>query len=123
MTSSGPLTCGAGTPRKGKAMAGNRDLERVPFEEHLYEELKDDEFAIGYLNECLNDSEEVFLLGLRHVAEARGGVAALAQRSNLNREHLYRTLSRKGNPSMKNVGAILAAVGLNLRVGGRQAVS
>jgi probable addiction module antidote protein len=40
----------------------------------------------------------VFLLALRNVAEARG-MTKLAARSKLNRESLYKMLSKRGNPS------------------------
>ncbi|MDZ7645602.1 MAG: helix-turn-helix domain-containing protein [Woeseiaceae bacterium] len=47
---------------------------------------------------------------------AEGGVAALARKTGLSRETLYRTLSRKGNPRLDTLTAILAAYGLRLSV-------
>ncbi len=55
-------------------------------------------------------------VALRTVADAVGGMAALAQRTGLSRESLYRTLSDKGNPRLDTLGAILAAFGLRLSV-------
>ena len=70
------------------------------YEDVLDEDLKDPAEAAGYLNACLEDGDpEVFLLALRDVARARGGVARLAEVTELNREHLYRLLSENGNPS------------------------
>ena len=46
----------------------------------------------------MSDSEEVFLLALRDVAEASGGMANLARKTSLNRENLDRSLSKNGNP-------------------------
>jgi probable addiction module antidote protein len=53
---------------------------------------------------------------LRTVADAAGGIAALADKTGLSRETLYRTLSKKGNPRLDTVAAILAAYGLQLSV-------
>lgn len=39
----------------------------------LLKQLKDPNEAAEYLNACMSDSEEVFLLALRDVVEASGG--------------------------------------------------
>ena len=48
-------------------------------------------------------------VALRTVADAVGGMAALAQRTGLSQETLYRTLSEKGNPRLDTLSAILCA--------------
>jgi probable addiction module antidote protein len=58
----------------------------------------------------------VFLLALRDVADAHGGIGALSRNTHLNRESLYRMLSRSGNPSLDSLDAVLNAVGLRLSV-------
>ncbi len=79
--------------------------------------LKDPDEATQCLNACLEDDDpRVFLLALREVAEARGGVRALARGAHLNRENLYRMLSRSGNPSLDSLSAVLNACGLRLAV-------
>ena len=55
-------------------------------------------------------------IALRTVAEAVGGMAALADKTGLSRETLYRTLSDRGNPRLDTLAAILAAFGLRLTV-------
>jgi probable addiction module antidote protein len=55
-------------------------------------------------------------VALRTVADAVGGMAALAEKAGLSRETLYRTLSEKGNPRLDTLAAILAAFGLRLSV-------
>jgi len=85
----------------------------------LIESLKDPEEAAAYLNAALEedaeDAEELFLLALRNVAEARG-IAQLAEEAALNRESLYRALSAKGNPRLSTIGAVLDALRLRLAV-------
>jgi len=56
------------------------------------------------------------LLALRTVVEAYGGLAAVAAVAGISRESLYRTLSPKGNPTLKTLLAVLKSVGLRLSV-------
>jgi len=85
------------------------------YHDELLKQLKDPREAAEYLNACFEDSEEVFLLGLRDVVEARGGVGGLSQVTELNRENLYRSLSKKGNPKLSSLSSILEAVGIQLQ--------
>ena len=74
--------------------------------------------AAAYLNAALDDGDnEVFLLGLRNVADARvGGMSNLAEATGLNRESLYRMLSENGNPELNSLSRLLQALGLKLAV-------
>lgn len=86
------------------------------YNEYLFENLQDPKEAAGYLQACLEDSEESFLMGLRDVVEARLGITGLSKKTCLNRETLYRTLSKKGNPKLSSLTAILKACGIKLDV-------
>ena len=62
---------------------------------------KDPEFAVEYLKlalESLDDPEDrgVSLVMLRALAEAYGGLGAVAAKAGVSRESLYRSLSPKG---------------------------
>ena len=56
------------------------------------------------------------MLALRRIAQARGGVAAIARRSKLTREATYRMLSKSGNPELRSFTAIPGAAGLRWSV-------
>ena len=87
------------------------------YKDQLLESLKDPEAAAHYLTACLEDGNpEVFLLALRHVAEAHGGIRKLSERTRLNRENLYRMLSKSGNPSLSSLGPLLSSLGFRLAV-------
>lgn len=87
------------------------------YKEHLLKSLQDPEEAAAYLDACLEDDDPyVFLLALKDVAEARGGMSKLARTSTLNRQTLYRTLSQTGNPKLVSVCSILASLGMELHV-------
>ncbi len=88
------------------------------FDEYLIESLKDSKEASAYLNVALEEykkdnNAEAFLLALRDVAEARGGISQLAQKTKLNRQNLYRALSGKGNPQLVTLGNILNGLGFH----------
>ena len=87
------------------------------YHESLLESLRNPEEAAQYLNACLEDEDaRVFLLALRDVADARGGIRSLSRDAHLNRESLYRMLSKSGNPSLDSLAAVLSACGLRLAV-------
>lgn len=72
----------------------------VPFEAHHLEFLKDPERARVYLEVALEEYEkdhdsEAFLLALRDVAEAQGGLGQLAKRASLNRGQSTRLYPEK----------------------------
>ena len=83
----------------------------------LFEQLQDAEFAAEFLNEANEDDDpRTYLLALRKVVEARGGIAEVAERASLSRETLYRTLSARGNPTIKTLSSVLKATGLKITV-------
>ena len=88
----------------------------VKFETVLKEHLDNPEQAAKYLTACAEEGPEVFLQGLRDVVEAQGGMSRAARLAGLNRESLYRQLSRRGNPSLSSLDAVLSALGLKLHV-------
>lgn len=87
------------------------------YQKDLIESLTDPCEAAAYLNAAIEEGDRaVFLLALRNVAEAHGGMTALAGKAGLNRESLYRMLSKRGNPEIKSLAALLHAMGLRLAV-------
>lgn len=83
----------------------------------LKAQLADAEFAADYLNAAGEDEDpKTYLAALRQAVEARGGMAAVAGKADLSRESLYRTLSVRGNPTIKTLTAVLKATGLKFGV-------
>src|SRR5688572_15817722 len=89
-------------------------LER--FDETLYKELQNPEFAQAYLAEALDDSFEEFLVALRKYVQANGGFSRCAEMTELSREALYRMLSETGNPEFRSIQVILNAYNLKLSI-------
>ena len=89
----------------------------VKHDEWLYVQLKDADFAAEFLNSAAQDEDpKTYLIALRKVVEARGGMAFIAEKAELSRETLYRTLSTRGNPTIKTLSAVLKATGLKFGV-------
>jgi probable addiction module antidote protein len=87
----------------------------------LAELRSDRELAVEYLKAAMEsldnpDDRAAGLLALRTVAEAYGGLAVVAAEAGISRESLYRTLSPKGNPTLKTLLAVLKTVGMRLSV-------
>ena len=98
--------------QKGKDMKDD-----INHDSWLFEQLQDAEFAAEFLNAASEDDDpKTYLTALRKVVEARGGVASIADKTQLSRETLYRTLSSRGNPTIKTLHAVLKATGLRFAV-------
>ena len=93
------------------------------YEEWLIHSLKKKKEAMVYLQVALDEyqkdgDQEAFLLALRHVAIAQGGLGKLAEKTHLNRESLYKTLSKKGNPKLQTIGLLLKGLGFEFSIKG-----
>lgn len=91
----------------------------IPHEAAIIRELRNSpKSAAKYLRAALEDEDEprVLLIALRHVAQARGGLAKIAKAAGIERESLYRALSTRGNPRLSTLVAVTKAVGLKLTV-------
>ena len=86
------------------------------YENNLKEDLRDPVEAAEYLNAALEDgSQEVFLMALKDIANAKG-ISEIARETKLNRENLYRILSTQGNPKLRSLNSVLHSVGLKLSI-------
>jgi probable addiction module antidote protein len=83
------------------------------FRDELLADLADPQEAASYLNAALEESEEMFLVALRDVAEAKQ-IAKVAEGAGVARESVYRMLTAKGNPT--SLIGILHAVGLKMTI-------
>ncbi len=73
--------------------------------------------AAATLNAILADGDQgELLVTLRQMAKAVGGVSAVAKASELNATQLYRTLSKRGNPELRSLTALLRSMGFRLAV-------
>lgn len=87
------------------------------YNDRLFKRLKNAKEAAAYLNAALEDEDpRVFLVALKDVAEAHGGMTKLAKEAELNRENLYRTLSTRGNPRLDSLVSILEAFNLHISI-------
>lgn len=108
--------------KKSNSARGKPVAASVSHREETLRELKaQPEFAIEYLKAALEELDDpenraAGLLALRDIAEAYGGLGAIAASAGISREALYRSLSPKGNPTLKTLLAVLRAVGMRLSV-------
>lgn len=76
---------------------------------------KDPKEAAEYLNTVLEEgNKKMFLIAMRNVAEAQGGLSKMAAETKLNRANLYKIFSEEGNPEIDTLFLILKSLGLRL---------
>jgi probable addiction module antidote protein len=98
-------------------MSKGRAAPSIPYKPFLLAELRDPATAADDLNAAAADNHpDIFLLALRDLVDAYGGIGVIAKRAKLSRSQLYKTLSRSGNPEFRTLRAILAAAGFLLTV-------
>lgn len=102
----------------GRTGNGERMMKSRPHDDAMAELYRGDPvFALEVINGILEDGDQAeLLIVLRQMAQAFGGVQAVAEQAHLNPTQLYRTLSPKGNPALSSLSAILKAMGLRLAV-------
>ncbi|MCU1780521.1 MULTISPECIES: addiction module antidote protein [unclassified Pseudomonas] len=89
-------------------------------EDSVLEMLRDDEaFALEYLSVALEEideagGEDAFLVAIRRVAEARGGMLSLSKNTGLNRANLYRSIAVGGDPKLSTLLKVLQALGVGM---------
>jgi probable addiction module antidote protein len=85
--------------------------------DYLRQRLADDDHATALLEAAFTSGDEGDIMyALREVAIAKKGIAGVAESTGLSRETLYRTLSRKGNPRLSTLLAVMRAAGVKLKV-------
>ena len=94
-----------------------KNLPYLPYEPFLYEQLKNPQLAAGYLEVNLDDKDKkFFLVALRNIVQAKGGILKLSRSTKLSRPNLYRMMSERGNPEIMTLNKVLNAMGLRLSV-------
>lgn len=91
------------------------------FEDDLRERLADYNYAKTFLSVAWEEFEkdgdvQAFLLALKDVAIAQGGISKLARHTKLNRPNLQRTLSAQTVPRLDTIGTILQGLGYRFSV-------
>jgi probable addiction module antidote protein len=98
-------------------MSKGRVAPSIPYRPFLLAELRDPANAADHLNgAAADDHPDIFLIALRDVVDAYGGIGVIAKRAKLNRQQLYKTLAWGGNPEFRTLSAILDAAGFALTV-------
>lgn len=102
---------------------GKLKIEKITgsYEKWLINSLRDKQEAAAYLQVALDEYQkdgniQALLLALRYVVEAQGGIGPLSRKTHLNRESLYRTLSKNGNPKLQTIGILLKGLGFQLLI-------
>ncbi|WP_165177957.1 addiction module antidote protein [Desulfovibrio sp. ZJ369] len=75
----------------------------------------DPQLAADMLNACLEDGEmDEFLVALRHIAKAYGGLPEVARVTGLHEKTLYKSLNANGNPTLKTLLGLADAMQMRL---------
>jgi probable addiction module antidote protein len=92
-------------------------MKLVDYRKDLLKRLADPELAAEYLAQTLADENNgAFLIALKDVVDAGGGIGNLAERVRITRPSLYKILSKNGNPTLETLQQILKPLGLRVSI-------
>ena len=78
------------------------------------EDLGSDEAIAAFMSEALQTGDVGYISHALGVVARAKGMAQIAEQTGLSREQLYRSFSKKGNPTLKTTLAVMRALGIKL---------
>lgn len=91
-------------------------MPTVKWDDHMAEELRENPDQISeYLSVCTEDYDGTFLIALRHVVMAKGGISKAAKETGLSRNAIQKMLVFDGNPKYENLMKLLSYLRLSLK--------
>ena len=78
------------------------------------EDLGSDEAIAVFMAEAFATNDAAYISHAVGVVARAKGMAQIAERTGLSREQLYRSFSKKGNPTLKTTLAVMRALGVEL---------
>ncbi len=80
------------------------------------EALVNEECIEIFMNSALETGDAAYIANALGVVARAKSMHNIAQKADLSREQLYRSLTEQGNPTLKTMLAVLKALGLDLMV-------
>ena len=78
------------------------------------EDLGSDEAIAIFMAEAFGTNDAAYISHALGVVARAKGMAQIAEQTGLSREQLYRSFSKKGNPTLKTTLAVMRALGIEL---------
>jgi len=78
------------------------------------EDLGSDEAIAVFMAEAFGTNDAAYISHALGVVARAKGMAQIAEQTGLSREQLYRSFSKKGNPTLKTTLAVMRALGIEL---------
>lgn len=78
------------------------------------EDLGSDEAIAIFMAEAFQTNDVAYISHALGVVARAKGMAEIAGQTGLSREQLYRSFSKKGNPTLKTTLAVMKALGIEL---------
>lgn len=91
-------------------------MDTLNFDTYHIQKLKNKEYARAYLEVALEEYEadgnsQAFFNALKDVSKAQGGLGKVAEKANLNRQNLYKTLSGNRKPRLETISHLMHGLG------------
>ena len=88
-------------------------LATKPFDAAKY--ITEPEDVIEFLNDALESGHAPYIAAILGDVARSEGMTKLAEKTGVNRQALYTTLSENGNPTLETLLKVMAALGIRLK--------
>jgi probable addiction module antidote protein len=78
--------------------------------------LENEESIAVFLADALETGDAAYIAKAMGVVARAKGMTELSRETGLSREQLYRSFSEQGNPTLKNLLAVMRALGVDMTV-------
>lgn len=85
--------------------------------------LVDDEEIAFFMADAFETGDTAYIAKALGVVARAKGMAEIAKKTGLSREQLYRSFSKRGNPTLKKTLAVMRALGVDITAKPHTAVS
>ena len=86
-------------------------------DEYVREAIRDPKDAAAYLSAAAEEGDNAaFLLALKDVLEAHGGLSELSRDTGLNRANLHKLLHGRSSPRLDTLTKLLHSAGLRITI-------
>ena len=100
-----------------------QESQTLDYHDLLIKSLKKRSYACKYLNAALEESlsgdkesQQIFLMALRNVAEAQGSITSLAKRVGPKKESVSHLFSSKSNTQLQSFFSLLQTMGFDFLI-------
>ncbi len=100
--------------QKNSQMRGKTKMKKQIYDYDPAAALDSPEAVVLFMSDAFETADAPYIAKALGVVARAKGMTAMAKKTGLSREQLYRSLSENGNPTLKTTLSLMRAIGIHL---------